>query len=189
MNDKGACVGVRQIMGLTQFVACLIVSSKGKSGSLAVLRGKDKVTMPLPLYSGSEGLSLVELTRLTAMAAGAVTGAAAGWLCKRSAWYSLIAFMIGIMGGLLIGTGMGRLLYVAKNGMDCYITAGLGCLCSAALSALAGSIPTALVISVVITFLTLRHMHPRPPRVRTGLLAMFCGVVGGFLTAVFVALV
>ncbi len=145
--------------------------------------------MPLPLYPGSEGLSLMELTRLTAMAAGAVTGAAAGWLCKRSIGLSLIAFMIGIMGGLLIGTGMGRWLYVAENGIDCYITAGFGCLVSAALSALAGSIPTALVISAVITFLTLRHMHPRPPRIRTGLMAVWCGVIGGLLTAVFVALV
>jgi len=131
----------------------------------------------------------MELTRLTAMASGAVAGAAAGWFCKRNIGLSLIAFMMGIMGGLSIGTGMGRLLYVTADGIDCYVNAGVGCLCSAAVAALAGSVPTALVIAAIITFLALRHMHPRPPRLRTGLLALFCGIVGGLLTAVFVALV
>jgi hypothetical protein len=131
----------------------------------------------------------MEVTRLTAMVAGAVTGAAAGWFCKRSAGLALIAFMIGLMGGLLIGTGMGQLFYVTASGVDCRVTVGLGCLCSVALSALAGSVPTALVISAVMSFLALRHMHPRPPRLRTGLMAMFCGVAGGVLAAVFVLLV
>lgn len=142
----------------------------------------------MPLYSGTEGFSLMELTVVTAMAAGAVAGAAAGWLCKRNVGLSLIGFMMGIIGGLWIGTGMGRFFYTTADGTHCYITAGIGCLFRALLATLAGSIPTALVISTIITFLTLRHMHPRPPRVRTGLMAMFCGIVGGLLTAVFVVM-
>lgn len=145
--------------------------------------------MPLPLHSGTEGLSLMELTRLTSMAAGAVAGAAAGWFCKRNVGLSLIAFMMGIMGGMWIGTGMGRWLYVSADGTDCYVSSGIGCLFSALLASLAGSVPTAFLIAAVISFLALRHMHPRPPRMRTGLTAMFCGVAGGLLTGVLVALV
>lgn len=145
--------------------------------------------MPLPLQSGSEGLSLMELTRLTAMAAGAVGGAAAGWFCKRSVILSAVAFMIGIMGGLWIGTGVGRLFYVSADGVDCYVNAGVGCLLKALTASLAGSVPAALAIASIISFLALRHMHPRPPRVRTGLTAVLCGIVGGLLAGVFYTLV
>jgi hypothetical protein len=147
------------------------------------------MTMPLPLHAGAEGLSLVDITIGTAMAAGAVAGAASGWLCKRSVGLSLIAFMMGIMGGLSIGTGMGHLFYVASNGTICYVRTSMDCLLPVILASLAGSIPTALVISALITFLTLRHMHPRPPRMRTGLMAMFCGVIGGLLIGLFAMLV
>jgi hypothetical protein len=145
--------------------------------------------MPLPLHAGTEGLSLVEVTLVTSMAAGAVAGAASGWLCKRSVGLSLIAFMMGIMGGLSIGTGMGHLLYVAANGTVCYVSISMGCLLQVILASLVGAIPSSLVISALITFLTLRHMHPRPPRIRTGLMAMFCGVIGGLLIGLFAMLV
>jgi hypothetical protein len=145
--------------------------------------------MPLPLHAGAEGLSLVEVALITAMAAGAVTGGAAGWFCKRSVGLSLIAFMIGIIGGLLIGTWMGRWLFTTTDGSVCYVGAGMDCLGSVLLAALAGSVPTALLISAVISFLTLRHMHPRPPRCRTGLLSMACGVIGGLIVALFVMVV
>lgn len=144
--------------------------------------------MALPLHSGSEGISLMELTRLAAMAGGAVAGAAAGWFCKRNAIFALVAFMMGIMGGIWIGTGMGRLFYVSADGVDCYVNAGFSCLWRVLLASLAGSVPAAFVIAAVISFLALRHMHPRPPRLRTGLTAMFCGVAGGILTGVVVAL-
>lgn len=144
--------------------------------------------MPLPLHAGTEGLSLVEVTLVTSMAAGAVAGAAAGWLCKRSVGLSLIAFMMGIMGGLSIGTGMGHLFYVTANGSDCYVSTSMVCLLPVILASLAGAIPAAFVISALITFLTLRHMHPRPPRMRTGLMAMFCGVIGGLLIGLFAML-
>ncbi len=145
--------------------------------------------MPLPLHSGSEGISLMELTRLTAMAAGAVAGAGAGWFCKRNPIFALVAFMMGLIGGLWLGTGIGGWLYVTADGVDCYVNAGMGCLAKALAASLAGSVPSALVISAVISFLALRHMHPRPPRLRTGLIATFCGVAGGLLTGVVFALI
>lgn len=144
--------------------------------------------MPLPLHAGSEGLSLMELTRLTAMVAGAVAGAAAGWFCKRSVILSVVAFVIGIMGGLWLGTGVGRLFYVSADGVDCYINAGLGCLWKALAASLAGSVPAALVTAAIISFLALRHLHPRPPRLRTGLTAVFCGIAGGLLAGLIYAL-
>jgi len=93
------------------------------------------------------------------------------------------------MGGLWIGTGVGRFFYVTPDGADCYMNAGFACLGKALLASLSGAFPAALVISAVVSFLALRHMHPRPPRLRTGLTAMFCGVAGGLLAGVVVALI
>lgn len=124
------------------------------------------------------------------MMAGAVAGSVTGWLARRNVMLSVCAFMIGIMGGMLIGTGMGRLLYGSADGYDLPpIKAGCGALCSTALAGLAGSIPTALVVAVLIGFLTLRHCHPRPPRVRTALTGITAGVIMGVLTAMVMAVV
>lgn len=136
------------------------------------------------LDSSSQGVDLAQLALLSAMMAGAVAGAVAGWLSKRNIGLSLCTFMIGIMGGLLIGTGMGRWIYVSANGADTVVKAGVCSLCSASVAGLAGSIPTALLIPSLVIFITLRHVRNRPPRVKTGLQAAVAGVITGTLTAI-----
>lgn len=133
---------------------------------------------------------MTELTVLASMMAGAVAGAVTGWLARRNVLLSICTFMIGIMGGMLIGTGMGRLLYGQPDGYELPpIKAGCGALWSTGLAGLAGSIPTALMITVLVGFLTLRHLHPRPPRIRTGLIGFLAGVLMGVLAAMVMAVV
>ncbi len=141
------------------------------------------------LDSSSQGVDLAQLALLSAMMAGAVAGAVSGWLSKRNIGLALCTFMIGIMGGLLIGTGMGRWFYVASNGADAVVTAGVCSLCSASVAGLAGAIPTALLIPSLVIFITLRHVRNRPPRVKTGLQAAVAGVITGTLTAIALLLV
>jgi hypothetical protein len=141
------------------------------------------------LDPGYEGIVLAQLALLAAMMAGAVAGAVAGWLCKRNVGLTLCTFMMGIMGGLLIGTGMSRWLYVTAEGTETLVKAGVCSLCSASLAGLAGSVPTALLIASLVIFLTLRHVKPRPPRVKTGLQAAAAGILAGTLTAVVLLLV
>jgi hypothetical protein len=138
----------------------------------------------------SRGIQLMELTILASMLAGAVAGSVTGWLARRNILLSICTFMIGIMGGMLMGTGMGRLFYGAANGYDLPpIKAGCSALCSTSLAGLAGSIPTAFVIAVLVGFLTLRHLHPRPPRVRTCFIGFSAGVVMGVLAAMVITVV
>jgi hypothetical protein len=139
------------------------------------------------LDSSSQGVDLAQLALLSAMMAGAVAGAVSGWLSKRNIGLALCTFMIGIMGGLLIGTGMGRWFYVSSNGA--VVTAGVCSLCSASVAGLAGSIPTALLIPSLVIFITLRHVRNRPPRVKTGLQAAVAGVITGTLTAITLLLI
>jgi hypothetical protein len=141
------------------------------------------------LDSSSQGVDLAQLALLSAMMAGAVAGAVSGWLSKRNIGLALCTFMIGIMGGLLIGTGMGHWFYVSSNGADTVVTAGVCSLCSASVAGLAGSIPTALLIPSLVIFITLRHVRNRPPRVKTGLQAAVAGVITGTLTAIALLLV
>lgn len=130
-----------------------------------------------------EGIALTQLTLVAAMMAGAVSGALAGWLAKRNVGLALCTFMIGIMGGLLIGTGMGRWLYVGADGMEVQVTAAACSLCSGTLAGLAGAIPTALVVPNLVIAIVLRHVRNRPPRVKTGLQAGAAGIVTGLATA------
>lgn len=133
---------------------------------------------------------MAELTILSSMMAGAVAGSVTGWLARRNVLLSLCTFLIGIIGGMLIGTGMGHLFYGQADGYDLPpIKAGCSALCSSSLSGLAGAIPTAFMIAVLVGFLTLRHFHPRPPRVRTVTTGFIAGVVAGVLMAAIVAVV
>jgi hypothetical protein len=136
------------------------------------------------LDSRVQGFPLVQLTTLAAIAAGAVAGAVAGWLSKHNVGLSLCTFMIGIMGGLLLGTAMGEWLYVAADGSQSMVQTKLTSLSAAALAGLAGSFPTALVISSVVIFITLRHVKNRPPRIKTGLMAAVAGTLAGTGVAV-----
>lgn len=130
----------------------------------------------------------MEVTVLAAMMAGAVAGSVTGWLARRNVLLSICTFMIGIIGGMLMGTGMGHLCYGQPDGYDLPpIKAGCGALCSTSLAGLAGSIPTALMITVLVGFLTLRHLHPRPPRIRTGLIGFTAGTLMGILAAMVMA--
>jgi hypothetical protein len=136
----------------------------------------------------ARGVPLIEVTVLAAMMAGAVAGSVTGWLARRNVLLAICTFMIGMIGGMLMGTGMGRLLYGAADGYDLPpIKAGCDALCSTTLAGLGGSIPTALMITVLVGFLTLRHLHPRPPRLRTGLIGVTCGVLMGTLVAMVLA--
>jgi hypothetical protein len=145
--------------------------------------GKDGI-MTATLDPSFESVSLVELALLAAMMAGAVAGALVGWLCKRNIGLALCTFMIGIMGGLLFGTWMGRWCYVSSEGAGAFVRAGAGSFGSAVLAGLAGSVPTAFFIPAVVIFIALRHVRNRPPRVKTGLIAAAAGVAAGVLTAV-----
>lgn len=128
-------------------------------------------------------LSLAQEAILAAMIAGAVSGALAGWLSKRNVGLSLCTFMIGIMGGLLVGTGMARWLYISPDGVETVVNAGWSSLGSAVLAGLAGSLPTALLIPSMVIFIALRHVKQRPSRVKTGLQAMSAGTLTAVVAA------
>ena len=133
---------------------------------------------------------MVELTILSAMMAGAVSGAVTGWIARRHPLLCVVTFLIGIFGGMLAGTGMGYLCYGQPDGYDLPpIRSGYGALLSSGLAGLAGSVPTAFLIACVIAFMTLRHLHPRPPRVKTTLTGFSLGVITGVLTALMMAVV
>jgi hypothetical protein len=141
--------------------------------------------MAIPVLDPSyEGLPLVELTKLAAMMAGAVSGALVAWFSRRNVLLTLCAFLLGIMGGLSMGTGMGTLFYVTHDGAETIVRAGCCSVLPALGAGLAGAIPTAFLISILIGFLALRHLKPRPPRVRTVLNGFMAGAVTGTLTAV-----
>jgi hypothetical protein len=136
-----------------------------------------------------QGIPLAQLALVAAIVAGAVSGAVSGWLSKRNAGLALCTLMIGIMGGLLMGTGMGRWFYLFPGGTERVVQAGIGSLFDASLAGLAGSIPTALLMPSVVIFITLRHVKNRPPRVMTGLQAASVGILAGTLSAIALLLV
>lgn len=146
--------------------------------------------MGMPVLDPSaEGVQLMELTRLSAMMAGAVSGALVAWLSRRNVLLTLSAFFLGIMGGLTLGTGMGNLCFVSHEGVETIVKAGCCSILWILGSGLAGSIPTAFMVSVIIGFLMLRHLKPRPPRVRTVLKGFIAGILMGTLSAMIWALV
>lgn len=137
------------------------------------------------LDPSSQGISLMVLTKLSAMLAGAVSGAFVAWLSRRNVLLTLCAFLLGIMGGMITGTGLGNLFYVASDGVESIVRVGFCSICSALGASMAGAIPTAFVISIFIGFLWLRHLKPRPPRIKTVLKGFAAGaVVGTLATAV-----
>ncbi len=138
----------------------------------------------------TRGVSLVELTILSAMMAGAVSGAVTGWIARRNPLLCIVAFLIGIFGGMLMGTGMGHLFYGQVDGYDLPpIKSGCSALICSGLAGLAGSFPTALFVTAIIAFMTLRHLHPRPHRGKTVLTGLSMGVITGVLTALMMAVV
>lgn len=136
------------------------------------------------LDSRCQGIPPAQLTLLAAMVSGAVSGALAGWRSKRNVGLALCTFMIGIMGGLLLGTSMGRWLYVGADGNETVLQPTLASTGAAAVAGLAGALPTSLVIPSVVIFIALRHVKNRPPRVKTGLNAFVAGTLVGVLAAV-----
>jgi hypothetical protein len=146
--------------------------------------------MAVPILDpSSEGVQLLELTKLAAMMAGAVSGALVAWLSRRNILLALYAFLLGIMGGLTMGTGMGNLFFVAHDGVEAIVKVGCCSVLPGLGAGLAGALPTAFLISILVGFLALRHLKPRPPRVRTVLQGFVAGVVMGTLTAVILAVV
>ena len=136
----------------------------------------------------TRGIPLAQLTIISAMMAGGVAGAVTGWIARRNYLLTMCTFMIGIMGGMLTGTGTGRLFYVHRDGAEMApIKAGIGALLQSALAGCAGAVPAAFVVAIAIGILTLRHLHPRPPRVRTALTGFLLGSVTGVLTALVIA--
>ncbi|MEI6563604.1 MAG: hypothetical protein WCO42_04765 [bacterium] len=146
--------------------------------------------MALPILDPSaQGVSLMELTKLSAMMAGAVAGAVVGWLSRRHIMFSIYAFLLGIMGGMLVGTGMGNLIYVSRDGAESMVRVGCCSIFPALGGGVAGSLPTAFLVAIVVGIMALRHLKPRPPRVRTVFTGFVAGVVMGTLTAVVVAVI
>ena len=141
------------------------------------------------LDPSTQGVPLVELTKLSAMMAGAVAGAVVGWLSRRHVLFSIYGFLIGIMGGMLSGTGMGNLFYVSRDGAESIVKAGCCSILPILGGGLVGSLPTAFLIAVIIGFMALRHLKNRPPRVRTVAIGFGAGAAIGTLLAVVVALV
>ena len=123
------------------------------------------------------------------MLAGAVSGALIARLSRRNVLLTLCAFLLGIMGGLITGTGMGNLCYVSREGVESIVRVGCCSIWPALGAGVAGAVPTAFVISLLIGFLWLRHLRPRPPRVPTVFKGFIAGVVAGTLTAVIWAVV
>jgi hypothetical protein len=141
--------------------------------------------MAIPVLDpSSEGVSLLELAKLSAMMAGAVSGALVAWLSRRNILLALCAFLLGMMGGITIGTGIGNLFYVTHEGVESIVKADFGSILYAFGAGVAGALPTAFLISILIGCLALRHLKPRPPRVRTALKGFIAGTVMGALSAV-----
>jgi hypothetical protein len=84
---------------------------------------------------------------------------------------------------------MGRLLYVTHEGVESIVNVGSSSLWAACGGGVAGAVPTSFVISILIGILSLRHLHPRPPRVWTVLKGCIAGSLVGTLMAVFWAMV
>lgn len=140
--------------------------------------------MVQPLDPSVESVSLLELTRLSALVAGAVAGAVVGWISKRNIFLSLYAFMLGIMGGLSIGTGMGHLFYMSADDVEARVSSGFHSILTALPAGLAGAVPTAFLMALIVAVLSLRHVKNRPPPKRTAWTGFFFGVAAGILTTV-----
>ena len=140
--------------------------------------------MGVPILDPSaEAVSLLELAKLSAAMAGAVAGALVAWLSRRNVLLTFYSFLLGIMGGLSIGTGMGNLFFVTREGAETIVRAACCSVFPAVGAGLAGAIPSAALISLLIGFLALRHLKPRPPRVRTVLEGAIAGAVTGTLAS------
>ncbi len=135
----------------------------------------------MPLQSVDRVVELADLALAAAMVGGAVAGMTAGWMSKRNPILAVCASMVGIIGGLWIGSLMGRLFAgFADGGM---VKACAGSLCTALVAGLAGALPTAFLVGGTITFLALRHVRQRPPPYRTGFKAFGYGLAAGVLAA------
>lgn len=136
----------------------------------------------MPLYAADRVVELAALAQAAGLIGGAVAGATAGWMSKRSPIVALCSGLVGIIGGLWIGTVMGRVFADAADGG--MITASARSLLPALAAGLAGALPTAFLVGGVITFLALRHVRQRPPPYRTGFKAFGYGLAAGVLTAI-----
>lgn len=136
------------------------------------------------LDSSAQGVSLMELARLSAMLAGAVSATVVAWLARRNIVLAFCSFILGLLGGMSMGTGMGRLCFCYRDGAEYVVQTGWSAWLASGLAGLAGSIPSALVTSVVIGFLTMRHYKQRPPRVRTALTGFIAGVLAATASAI-----
>lgn len=136
----------------------------------------------MPLPSADRVVELTALVKAAGMVGGAVAGAAAGWMSKRSPILALCACLLGIIGGLWIGSLMGMLFPGSADGG--MISACASSLCPAIIAGLAGALPTSFLVGGMITLLALRHVRQRPPPYRTGFKAFAYGLLAGTLCAV-----
>ena len=138
---------------------------------------------------GARGVSLVELVILAAMMAGAVTGAVVGWIARKNPLLSIGGFIIGILSGMLAGTGMAHLFYIQDDGIVLPpVKAGMTSLLSCSVAGMIGTVPAALLAALLVATLTMRHFHPRLTRFKITLTGIMMGVVTGILTALVIAL-
>ena len=139
----------------------------------------------MPLHTADRVIELAGLAHAAAIVAGAVAGATAGWMSKRYPILALCAGMVGMIGGLWLGSLTGGLFYGQEGEM---VSAGLGSLPVAFGAGLVGALPAAFLVGGMITFLARRHVRQRPPPYRTGAKAFAFGLIAGLLTAVASAL-
>lgn len=135
----------------------------------------------MPLHTADRVVELAALAHAAAIVGGAVAGATAGWMSKRNPILAMCSGMVGMIGGLWIGSLTGGLIYGQEGAM---ISSGLGSLMAALGAGLVGALPSAFLVGGTITFLALRHVRQRPPPYRTGAKAFVFGLLAGLLAAV-----
>ena len=135
----------------------------------------------MPLHTADRVIELAALAHAAAIVGGAVAGASAGWMSKRNPILALCSGMVGMIGGLWLGSLTGSLFYGQESEM---VSAGFCSLLAALGAGLVGALPAAFLVGGTITFLALRHVRQRPPPYRTGAKAFTFGLLAGILTVV-----
>jgi len=135
----------------------------------------------MPLHTAERIVELAALAHAAAIVGGAVAGATAGWMSKRNSILAMCAGMVGMIGGLWLGSLTGNWFYGA-NGAS--IVTGLRSLMAAIGAGLVGALPAAFFVGGGITFIALRHVRQRPPPYRTGAKSIGFGLLAGLLAAV-----
>jgi hypothetical protein len=105
--------------------------------------------MPRGLNPGDKVVVLDGAARSAALISGAVTGAIAGWIGKRTLTYSGIAFIVGAFLGWAIGSMVGRFLFPARDGNVVVAKWGRGSLPLTLKGSIIASVTSAFAVCVL----------------------------------------